>query len=184
MATIVKLIFWVVIPGIIIYFRAKKKFKTGFAIGFVLTSLLLGLLVSASMQVSPFDAFINNMNSNNYEQAEKDLRVILQGNPNDIRLIDETKIINRVKYKRMKKKLYDEYIEIAETNLAEIPVKEYGDCKKIVKARKNNAAMDHALRMLHMAEAIGPEKKELEKEIIKKRDSLDKVLDVMNERCM
>ncbi len=184
MATIVKLIFWVVIPGVIIYFRAKKKFKTGFAIGFVLTSLLLGLLVSASLQTSPFDTFIQHMNSNKYEQAERDLRVILQGNPDDIRLIDESKIINRVKYERMKKKLYDEYVEIAENNLAEIPVKEYEDCKKIVKARKNNAAMDHALRMLHMAESIGPEKKELEEEIIKKRDRLEKILDAMNERCM
>ncbi len=183
MTTVVKLIFWVLIPAIIIYYRTQKKFKTGFAIGFVLTSLLLGVLVSASMQTSPFDAFMKHMNSNNYEEAEKDLRIILQRNPDDIQLIDESEIINRVKYERIKKKLYREYVDIAENNLEEVPLEYDENCRNIERVEKNHFALQHALRLAGMAEVLGPEKKDLKKKIIKKRNRVKKVLERMDDKC-
>lgn len=183
MITAIKIIFWVIIPAVIIFFRTQKKFKTGFTIGFVLTSLLLGVLLSASLTPSPFNSFIRNMNNNNFEEAERNFRVILQKDPDDVRLIDKSKIINQVKYERLKKKLYGEYVEIAEDNISGTPVRETENCRDIIKVEKDHFAMVHSLRVVDMAEAIGPDKPELRKRLAARRDKIAEKLESLDAKC-
>ncbi len=183
MISAVKIIFWVVIPAIIIYLRTKKKFKTGFAIGFVLTSMLLGILVSASLTPSPFASFIRNMNNNNFEEAERNFRVILQKDPDDVRFIDRSEIINQVKYDRMRDKLYKEYITIAEDNISSTPVPETENCRDIVKVEKAISDMVHSMRVVKMAEALGPERVDLKKRIAERKEKIAEKLEALDAKC-
>ena len=57
-----KVVFYILIPGIILYYRFRKKFRTAFALGMALTSIFVGFLVSQSFRESYQDAFVRLMN--------------------------------------------------------------------------------------------------------------------------
>ena len=114
MILITRLVFWLILPLVCVYFRIKKKISTGFAFSGVLTSFILGLIFIGTFQEKPVSRFVKLMNQKAYEQAENELRYIIQQNPENIKNIDTSKILNPIKFERMKNKIEKEYLKIVE----------------------------------------------------------------------
>ena len=76
--SLTRVIFYILIPAVILYYRFRKRFRTAFAIGMALTSVLVGFLISQSFRETYQDAFVRLMNENRYEEAREELQKMLR----------------------------------------------------------------------------------------------------------
>ncbi|GEM_PF-1790430 len=148
------LIFWFIIPLLCVYFRIRKKIKTGFALGMVLTSLFLGFITANTFQETIEQRFVRLVNEQKLSEAERVLQWILQKNPRDLQKIEISQILDREAFRKLKKKLADNYMRIIRTTLDSVEPSK-NDCDDIEELRDTVARMKNSLRLLEMAEALG-----------------------------
>ena len=176
------IIFWAILPSIIIYYRYRKKIKTGFALSGIFAVFLLGLILSASFQERPEKKFVKFMNENSFDEAKQEFRYILQKSHDNLKNIDIRMMRNSAEFERIKKSLSDEYILIAEKCLGDFKINDT-DCNSLFKERAKLDRMNSALRLLRMAESIGKDQSS-NKEILKKKiKDGERIIHAVEERC-
>ncbi len=151
-----KIVFWVLIPLVIVYFRVKKKYGTAFALGMVATSLFFGLLASRSFIEKPYARVVRLMNENRYEDAKRELQYLLQKDPSEAQKIDQGKILNPVMYKRIKDDLSSFYLSVAGNIISKHEGKYDPGCGEEKQLSEKGNEITHALRLIEMAQSMGP----------------------------
>ena len=180
---IIKVIFLGIIPFFLVYFRFRKKISTGFAVGAFLASFIVSLIGVASVYTDPFDSFYDSINSNSYEEAKKNYRIIVQYGPDKLSKIDEDKVIYKKHYKRMRKELVTEYENIADRYLHKNDIKEIKDCGKLFDYEKILNNLRHALRLSNYALSLGGKNEELKNIIAKRINEGEKKFSSLRDRC-
>lgn len=177
-----KVIFYFILPGIVIYFRIRKKINTGFAVGVLLLSFVIGVLTSASFQKDPVDLFINQIN-NNASEAKGSLKILIQYGPEYIEKIDENKIIYKDEFKKLKAELIKEYSSIAQDFYNKYTVKESTDCSEYLTQKNYYGYLLHAMKLINYSESIGGRHEELKNRLSKKIDNSKLIMDSLEEKC-
>ncbi|TFH39939.1 MAG: hypothetical protein E4G96_08400 [Chrysiogenales bacterium] len=96
----VRVVFLVLIPAVALFFRVKRKITNGFTVGVIITSFLLGILISGSISEDPVKAFIRVINTGDEVQSKTALKRVIQLEGDAYRRIDETKITRPDLYKK------------------------------------------------------------------------------------
>jgi hypothetical protein len=180
---LIKVVFIVIVPAFIIYFRVKKKIKTGFAFGAIIMSLVVSLMGVASIYEDPADIFIKEMNAGNYEESKRLYKIIIQGGPEKIAEVDENKIIYREHFSRIKNELIAEYEEIAERIYKNASVEEVEDCGNLVKQEKNLSDLKHALNLVNYSISIGGSNEILHNNLVSRIENGKKTVADNKEKC-
>ncbi|HOO70405.1 MAG TPA: hypothetical protein PK926_01500 [Spirochaetota bacterium] len=178
----VKILFILVIPGIALFFRFKKKIKTGFAVGIMLTSFVLGIIASASIQKNPLEEFYYSIN-NNFDEAKSDYKIIVQYGPEMLEKIDESRIIYKDKYELLKKELIGEYSEIAQRYANLYTVSDTGNCKDLLTQKYNFQNLENALQLVEYSESIGGKHSELKTSLENKIRKYEPIIAGFEEKC-
>ena len=108
------------------------------------------------------------LNEKKLTEAENVLRWIVQKNPQDIDRIDSAGIHDPLLFREMKDKLGTRYITIATEIMNTRRVSKSSRCNDIDEYRSVMAELEHARRLLAMAESLGKGRKDLE-DILKER---------------
>lgn len=177
-----KVVFYFIIPAVVIYFRIKKKIKTGFAVGILMLSFILGVLFSASFQQDPVEQFMNNIN-NNSSETKKSLKILIQYGPEYLHKIDENKIIYPDVYKKLKDELIYEYSSIAEDYYNKYSIEETGDCSEYVAKKNIFENLLHGMKLIEYSESIGGRHEELKKRLAKKIENSKEIIDIIEKKC-
>lgn len=154
--------FWILLPLASIYFRLKKRISTGFAIGLVLTSFFLGYITANTFEERNEERLVRLINEKKLAEAEDVLRWIVQKNPQDINNIDSAGIQDPLLFKEMKDKLGTRYIAIVTEIMDSHQISESSRCDDIDENRNVMAKLEHARRLLAMAESLGKDRKDRE----------------------
>jgi len=180
---LIKFIFIAAIPALAVYFRFKKKIKTGFTAGIILTSLILSVIGSTSVQEDQNMKFINLLNNHKIDEAAKAFRIVIQYGPERVAMIDEKKIVDIELYQKMKNDLAVEYIRIARKQLENFTVTDFTSCTDLVTQKKNLSSLKHGMNLLKYAESIGGFSPEIKAGLEKKISKGDPILSRMDEKC-
>lgn len=180
---LIKVVFIVIVPVFIVYFRVKKKIGTGFAFGAIIMSLIISLIGVASIYEDPADIFIKEMNSGNYEESKRLYKIIIQGGPEKIEEVDENKIIYRENFSRIKSELISEYEKIAERIYKTVSVDQAEDCADIVKQEKNLGDLKHALNLVNYSMSIGGSNQRLFESLTLRVEIGEKTIADNKEKC-
>ncbi len=180
---LIKVVFIVIVPVFIVYFRVKKKISTGFAFGAIIMSLVVSLMGVASVYEDPADIFIREMNAGNYEESKRLYKIIIQGGPEKIEEVDENKIIYRENFSRIKSELISEYEKIAERIYNTVSVDEVEDCADIVKQEKNLSDLKHALNLVNYSKSIGGSNETLHENLTSRIENGEKTITDNKEKC-
>lgn len=183
MTIIIQIIFWAAIPAVCIYYRVKKKINTSFAFFGIFTSFILGLILIGTFMEDPSEKFIEYMNRNKIEEARRELRIILQKNPADIKKIDKREIINLDAFRRMKAGLEREYLEIIEKSLERYKIDGNAECAGLDDVKKDLAGLLNAQRLLEMAESIGKERPRIDKSLSGRIARGKGIISALEEKC-
>ncbi len=178
-----KVVFYVLIPGVILYYRFRKKFRTAFALGMALTSIFVGFLVSQSFRESYQDRFVRLINEDRYEEARLELQKMLQRDPAELGEIDLHRMINPVMYERMKKELAAYYTAEAEKAVRSLGESGPDDCASLHARRLRLHAMNHSLRLCAMAEALGAATPEWQEKMRRGAELEQESLSRLEDRC-
>jgi len=180
---VLKFLFWGAIPLAVIYYRYKKTISTGFAVGIIISTFLLGLMSVATVKQDPIKVFMNRVNSKNYEESKKAYKIIIQYGPEYLEKIDESQILDLVFYEKIKKDIQDEYFTIASRYLNQFSVASNADCKELVTQQGYLHNLKHAVTLLNYSKNIGKAHDDLEKKLQVKIQDGEKVMAEMEERC-
>ena len=176
-------IFWVAVPLLTVFFRIQKKVNTGFAIGIVLTSFLLGLITANSFKESYEDRFVRLLNNNKINEAEIVLMRMLQENPLNIHRINNSDIVNQVIYKRIKSKLAKRYLKIVDSIKSRYHISDSYRCEEIHKARESVSNLDHALRLLLAVDSIGVMKSKGKEDLKRRIERGRRIISITEKNC-
>ena len=180
---ITKGVFWILIPAVTIFFRVKKKLKTGFAVGIMLLSFAIGLLTQATIHEDPFSQFYGAINQKNEKEATKQFKILIQYGPEHLGEIDETKIVYKSLFVKIKSNLKEEYGSIAERLYNKYSVDPKAPCSELVANRKNHGNLKHAMRLIEFSESIGGTHDDLKEKLKSKTGIATQSLDVLEEKC-
>lgn len=181
--SLTRVIFYILIPAVILYYRFRKRFRTAFAIGMALTSVLVGFLISQSFRETYQDAFVRLMNENRYEEAREELQKMLQRDPSELAGIDLHRMINPVMYERMKKELAACYTKEAEKAMRGVGEGGPYECGSLHERRLRLHGMNHSLRLSAMAEALGAGPPEWRGEMLRKSENEREKISGLEEQC-
>lgn len=155
MEYIAYIIFWILLPATVIYYRYRKRIKTGFAIGVIITSVAIGFLGAHSFEEPVEKQFIRLMNEKKYKEAEKVFAWIVQRNHEDVKNINSDLIGDPDKFDKMKRNLEKKYIDIADEIISEGKIRNIKTCDELIIGRRKINRLHHGLRMIQMAESLG-----------------------------
>ncbi len=127
------MLFVVIIPAMIIYFRIRKKVKSGFAVGMIVTSVLLSLFTFYEPDNTISD-FYKQINSQSFSDAKLSLKKIVQKGQKYFLLVDKSKIDNPKVFKKMKNDIAIEYNSILKKIFNRLP----GEKVKCIKKTEVN----------------------------------------------
>ena len=156
-----KIIFFLIAPAVIIYCRVKKKIKTAFAVGLLLTSFVLGVIFSSSFQEDPIDNFEKLINSKKRVEAKKALKVIIQYGHEKVSMINDSNIIEKDLYMQIKSELIKEYDDIARKYNDENLIEDTEKCGDIEEIKKILGNLKGAVRIIKYSESIGGKNEKL-----------------------
>lgn len=151
-------IFFVVLPVIVIYFRVLNKIGTGFAVGVIITSFIVGMLVAGSIQEDPVDEFVRIINTGDEEQSKTALMRVVQLGEDAFYSIDERRIENTELYERLLSELRIKYPDIAERYYLENRGPFGSSCDDLEELEARKQGLIHSIRMLHLTEIVGGDK--------------------------
>lgn len=180
---IIKIFFVGIVPAFIVYKRIKKKISTGFALGSIITSFIIALVGVASIYEDPENLFFKEINSGNYEESKRLYKIIVQGGPDKIAEVDETKIIYKEHLVRIKKELILEYEEIAKRIDESVFLNEGAECFEFVEQNKKLKDLKHALKLLKYSTSIGGENSVLFEKIAVKVEDGETIISDIEARC-
>jgi len=180
---IIKLVFIVLVPSFIIFFRIKKKVSTGFALGAIFMSFVISIISVASLYEDPADIFIREINAGNYEESKRLYKIIIQGGPDKLAEVNENKIIYKDNLSRIKRELISEYEEIAERIYKSVSVDEVDDCADMVLQEKNLKKLKHALNLVNYSMSIGSSNQMLHSNLTSRIDNGEKTFADIKKKC-
>jgi hypothetical protein len=178
-----QIVFYVLLPAVILYYRFRKKFRTMFAIGMAITSVFIGFLVSQSFRETYQDALVRLMNEGRYEEARVELRKMLQRDPAELNDVDMHRMINPVMYDRIKKELGSYYTAEAARVARSIDMPGTEDCQVLHRRRVQLHNMNHSIRLCDMAEALGAPPPQWRIDMSRRIDSEKDILSRLEEKC-
>lgn len=155
MEYIAYIIFWILLPATAIFYRYKKRIKTGFAIGAILTSIFIGFLGAHTLEEPAENRFVRLMNEKKYEEAEKAFAWIVQSNPEEVKKYRFNLPGDSDKFKEIKRRLERKYVGIAEKIIDQGRVRNIKTCEGLISGRKKLKELENALRLVQMAETLG-----------------------------
>ena len=180
---LLKILFFAGLPCLVIYFRYKQKITTGFAVGMVLTSFLLGLISVSSFTPDLHKQLAAEINAKELDKAEHTLRLIVQGGPEEIEKIDDKGFIHPDVYRRLRLKLVNDYLGIAEKHESECSLHQDVSCSELTEQKSKLAKLKHALKLIGFAESIGGTDLNLKKNLSAKVADGEKVLKKLKTKC-
>ncbi len=183
MTTFIQILFWLTIPVICIFFRIKKKINTGFTISGMFTSFVVGLVLIGTFMGDPSAKLIEYLNQDQLEEAKKEMMYVLQKNPQDIKNIDKTNIVNIEAFNKIKRELNQEYLDIVNKTIASYKIGEKVECKHKQKRMSEFARLENAERLLKMVESIGEEQIQLFEELGKIMKNGKQEISELEKRC-
>ncbi|MDY6967492.1 MAG: hypothetical protein SVR08_02380 [Spirochaetota bacterium] len=172
-----------VIPIICIFFLFRKKISVGFSLGGILTSLLLGLIIVATLQTKNTNSFVDLLNSGKYNDAKLVLQQILQNDVDNIQKIDINEIVNPDIFERLKKELEEQYLKIANKLIDENKIEESVNCKSLGVNKAKIAKLKHSMRLLRMAESIGDDQYLAKENLLKKINYGNDIISRLEKNC-
>lgn len=175
--------FWILLPLTSIHFRLKKRIGTGFAIGLILTSFFLGYITANTFKEGNEERLVRLINEKKLAEAEDVLRWIVQKKPQDIKNIDKASIHDPLLFKEMKDKLGTQYIAIVTEIMDSYQISETSRCGEIDENKNVIAKLEHALRLLTMAENLGKDRKDMEGSLKERIGEGKKVLSRLEAGC-
>jgi hypothetical protein len=181
---LVKVVFYIALPAAVIVLRVQKKITTGFGVGLVLTSIILGVIGAASIQKDPVDEFMESINSRNMEEARKDYRILVQYGEEKLSQINTEKIVYIDDYRAMKGEVYREYLEIVNRYLKEYKIEGLSSCSGLSQLEDNLSKLEHAELILGYAELVGEEKPGLRNELEGRLNHGEDRLKELKKRCL
>ncbi len=179
----VRVVFLVLIPAVALFFRVKRKISNGFTVGVIITSFLLGILISGSISEDPVKAFIRVINTGDEVQSKTALKRVIQLEGDAYGRIDETKITRPDLYKKLTSGLEKEYSDIAKRHYEksrELPEETCVNLRGYESAVYN---LGHALRVSRYAGMLGGDQPALRDDITKTLEEAVKKLKVLREKC-
>lgn len=183
-ANALKAVFYVIIPGLLVFARIKGKLSTGFMLGAMITSILLGLIVVGSAHRDPVDTFMEQVNARQFDDARKSYKILVQFGESHLDKVNEEKIIYKEEFNAMKNSIYTEYIQIAEKNNEKVTVDSDAGCSSLPGLQKNMADLHHALKMLDYAALIGDDRIDMRKSVKEKLQSSTRLVEKLKKRCL
>lgn len=176
-------IFVIFIPAIIIYLRIRKKFTTGFGVGLILTSILVGVLTAATIYPPPDHEFFTMINTGERDEAKKQLQIMVQQGPEYLASVDWKKVTNRELLRELQQELIAEYTGIARKYYEEKPVPSDPKCVEFVEFKERVELNGHAITLLEYARSLGYEGEDYYEELQKRTREGRKVLEELDDRC-
>ncbi|MCP4137658.1 MAG: hypothetical protein GY754_42215 [bacterium] len=175
-----------IVPGIVIYFKLKKKISIWFAFGLVITSFVLSYVVGATIdkaEMDPVGNFEKFINEKKHDEAKRALQVVIQFGAETLGEIDTEKILYKDLYMEIKNELIAEYTEIAERYLKENTVELSDNCDDYVDRRKKLGNLKHAIKLVGFSELIEGKHAALKENLQKKVDAGQVIVSGMKEKC-
>ncbi len=176
-----KVLFWGVLPIAIIYARYKQKLATSFAIGSILTCLIFGLLSVATVEEDPVIKFMTSINEKDYNNSNKNFKILVQYGPEYLEKIDTNEIIDLEFFEKVKKDIIREYQEIASRYNETEPVVKITECKNLVREERKLHKLKHAKMLLTYAGYLNYKNKKLNASLDEKIGISEKLM-VENEK--
>ncbi len=148
---LLKVIFWGIIPAMCIFFRLKKKIRTGFTAGLILLSVMFSFIVMATVQREragdPVKNFVQEVNAGNYEGAVYAYRLLIQAGPSAVEKLDEKDLLDPEMYRKIRTETGAMYRSIAEKYIKA--------AEETESSEEKTARLKHAETMLLMAGYTG-----------------------------
>lgn len=180
---IIKVLFYLLIPAAVIFFRIKNKLKTAFALGLIFTSFILGIFGTASITENPIGKFEDLINQKKRDESKKALKIIIQYGPEYVEKIDERKIVYMDLYREIKLELIEEYNEIAQKNYREFDVDESLPCDSLFDNENSLGQLKHAMRLIGYSESIGGQHDFFKHKLNNKIEKCQEKLSIIEENC-
>lgn len=179
----VRVLFIIVIPAVALFFRLRGKIQTGFTLGLILLSFLLGILISGSIHEDPVKVFTRTINSGDVEKSKIALKRVIQLEEDAFARIDRTKIARPDLYTKLTSELIHEYRDIA--------IRHYDTYRTLPEARCENIEayetavnnLGHALRVSRYAKMLGGGDPALHNSIMISLSDAVKKLKGLKEKC-
>lgn len=148
---LLKIIFWGIIPALCLFFRLKKKIRTGFTAGLILFSVMFSFIVMATVQRGragePVKNFVHELNAGNYDGAAYAYKVLVQAGPEEMEKLDEKDLLDPEMYRKIRTETGTLYRSIAEKYIKA--------AKETVVPEDRTGKLKHARTMLLMAGYTG-----------------------------
>jgi hypothetical protein len=184
MRNIIMVIFYLIIPAIMIYFRLRKRIATGFALGVVFLSFILGIITVSSFEPDPLQTFYSEINHKHFQKARAVYKVLIQYGPEQLKQVKRERIVYLDEFDAMVQGIYEEYISLVKKISGEISINCDIPCRKKSEIEKSIAKLKHALTLLEYAQSIGEDKPELRKLLDEKIERGGKRLEELSRRCL
>jgi len=189
MGNLIYLIFIVFIPIVLIFLKLKGKIGFKFVGMGILASILIGLIVNVSIEKEDihekFIETINLKNDQNYEKAKLSLRIILQDGSDSYNRIDERKIQDKEKFKKIKKELIEYYFAVIIKSINFVN-KVDRNCKNLFEFEKELDQLNFGKEMLIYCGLLGADPIEIDgyNKILKiKISEKESLVDVVKSSC-
>jgi|GEM_PF-661128 len=150
-----RVLFFLIIPAITIYFRFKKKISTAFVVGIIITSVIFGYMTIASVKRDPVTKFIELINQKKYSEAKSQLQIVIQFGPKKVKEIKEKNIAYIGLYNQMKGELRIYYYNLAKKYNDKHQIKDITTCDDLKKHVEKMKFLKHAQLLTTFAESIG-----------------------------
>ncbi len=179
----IRIFFIIIIPAIALYFRLKGTIQTGFTLGIVILSFILGILISGSIHEDPVKVFTRTINTGDAEKSKIALKRVIQLENDALGRIDPEKITRPDLYARLTSELVLEYLDIAKRyhdTYRDLPDATCGNIDGYKTAVSN---LGHALRVSRYAKLLGGGDPALHNSIMISLDDASKKWEGLKEKC-
>ena len=178
-----RVFFIILVPAVAVFFRLRKKIRTGFTAGIMLVSFLLGVLVSGSIQEDPVKVFTRTINTGNEEGAKIALKRVIQLEGDAFGRIDAAKITRPDLYRKLVSDLVREYGDIARRHYQGNRALPDATCDHLNDYETAVHNLGHALRVSRYAAMLGGGDPSLRNDISASFDNAAARLGGLRTRC-
>ena len=190
LAGIIKIFFWGILPGIVVFFRFKKKINNRFTLGLVIFSFFISFLILSTWQtvkIDPVQNFKKALAQDNFEEAKRAYQTVVQLGPESISKVDKYFSMELSnfgdQYRRVKKACLEDYLRIAKDFFVKYKVQDTKNCLDLIDEENNLGYLKHALKLTDYAFSLGENPVDLKKDLDKKILKGTEIIKQLKEKC-
>jgi len=178
---ILKVSFYLILPGVILFFLFKKKLKIGISVGMILTSLIFGTIATVSVQKNVYSELQRAVNSKNKIETKRYYKIIIQDGPKALKKIKTKDFVYIDFFNSVKKEVIVEYKDVIEKKLNQKEI--VFECTKRDLLQNRLIEYKNVLRLAGYGISIGANFFDYKKELEKKVAVYDKNFSELEKKC-